>query len=92
MEKQKMQLTTTKTIDPFYTNARKNPAYWTREPSTVNVIGVLSANKDGGLFAMTPCGREYRVTPAEKVDIEKGTHTMLSLWCAWARNRVHQGV
>jgi hypothetical protein len=83
-----MELTATKTIDQFYVSARKNPVYWTREPSTVNVIGVLSAGHNGGLFAMTPCGREYRVTPSEKADIEKGTHTMLSLWCSWARGYI----
>ena len=83
-----MELTTTKKVDPFYIRARQNPAYWTREPATVTVIGVLSADRTGGLFAMTPCGREYRVSPGEKADLERGTDTMLSLWCDWARARI----
>lgn len=58
------------------------------EPLSCNVIGVLDANRTGGIFCTTPCGREYRVSPSEKKDIQNGTTQMLSLWCAWARSKI----
>lgn len=59
------------------------------EPLTCNVIGVLTANQDGGLYCNTPCGREYKITVDEKRAIESATKIMLSMWCEWARSKKH---
>lgn len=67
--------------------ASKINAGQTPEPLTCDVIGVISADRTGGLFCSTPCGRDYRVTVEEKKSIERDTKDMLGLWCNWARNR-----